>query len=167
MRRLLTPRWLLVHAGAVVLVIGFLAMGWWQLSRAAEGNLLSFGYAIEWPVFAAFVVWVWIKEMRKATRTDGAPTDVPEPDPRPDPRPSSPRGVQTVADRPAHKGGSQDDSRRTRTSRQRPRSGPAYDDSDDADLAAYNRYLAWRNANPNTDPKAYVDQPAGQPEERR
>jgi hypothetical protein len=146
-RRLLTPRWLLVHAGAVVLVIGFLGMGWWQLTRAAEGNLLSFGYAIEWPVFAAFVVWVWIKEVRKATHSDDAPPAVPGPEPEPprDPGPSS--------------------SRAPRTSRQRPRSGPAYDDSDDADLAAYNRYLAWRSANPHADPNAYVD-PAGQPEER-
>ncbi len=64
MRRLLTLRWLLVHAAVVILVVGFLLLCWWQVSRARNGNLLSFGYAIEWPAFAAFVIWVWVKEMR-------------------------------------------------------------------------------------------------------
>jgi DNA-binding transcriptional regulator of glucitol operon len=67
-RRVLTPRWVLVHAAAVLLVVGFLLLCWWQVSRAASGNLLSFGYAIEWPVFAGFVVFVWLREVRKAVR---------------------------------------------------------------------------------------------------
>ena len=67
MRRLWTPWWVVVHVCVVVLVVGFLALGWWQIGRAAQGNLLSFGYAVEWPVFAAFVIFVWIVEMRKAT----------------------------------------------------------------------------------------------------
>jgi DNA-binding transcriptional regulator of glucitol operon len=89
-----------------------LGLAWWQWNRAAHGNLLSYGYAVEWPAFAAFTIYVWIKEMRRAQPT-GA-----EPEP----------AAQPV--------------------RRRPRTGPAYDDSDDAELAAYNRYLAWRNENP-------------------
>jgi DNA-binding transcriptional regulator of glucitol operon len=54
-RTLLTPRWLLVHAGVVVLVVAFLLLCWWQVTRAAAGNLLSFGYAIEWPAFGRCV----------------------------------------------------------------------------------------------------------------
>jgi hypothetical protein len=109
-----TPRWLLIHAAVVVLVIGFLALGWWQLNRAAAGNLLSFGYAIEWPAFAAFTIFVWIKEMRRARGIEPVPEQQPQP-----------------------------------MRRKTQRTGPAYDDSGDDELAAYNRYLAWRNDNPH------------------
>ena len=68
MRRLLTWRWIAVHLGVLVLVGGFLALGWWQITRAAGGNKLSFGYAVEWPLFAAFVVAIWVVEVRKALR---------------------------------------------------------------------------------------------------
>jgi len=122
---LCTPRWLLLHATALLLVVAFLALGYWQLNRAADGNLLSFGYALEWPAFAAFVVFVWIKEMRRVLSGDRTPPperDRPEVPPEPSPRP--------VRLQPA-------------------RTGAAYDDSDDEELASYNRYLAWRNAHPN------------------
>ena len=48
----------------VGLVVAFLWLGWWQVDRARAGNLLSFGYAIEWPVFALFVIFVWTREIR-------------------------------------------------------------------------------------------------------
>ena len=54
------------HIPAFVLVTGFLALGWWQLSRAAAGNAISWGYAVEWPIFAGFVVFVWWREVRHA-----------------------------------------------------------------------------------------------------
>ena len=57
MRRFLTPSWLLRHAAMVGLVAAFLALGWWQVGRARGGNMLSYGYAIEWPVFALFVIF--------------------------------------------------------------------------------------------------------------
>jgi hypothetical protein len=117
-RRLFTPRWVLVHVAVLVLVVAFLRLGWWQVQRAAAGNVLSYGYAVQWPVFAGFLIFVWIKEMRGARR---ATTPAPAPSER---RPT-------------------------------PRSGPAYDDSDDAELAAYNRYLAWRSANPQASRSDY------------
>ena len=81
-RGVLTPRWVLVHLAVVVLVVAFLVLGWWQFGRAASGNLLSFGYAIQWPAFAAFVVYVWIKEMRRADAPSGRPdADRPVPPP--------------------------------------------------------------------------------------
>ena len=64
MRRLLSPRWLGLHALALVLIAGCLALGYWQLTRATGGNTLSWAYAIEWPVFAAFVGWMWVRGMR-------------------------------------------------------------------------------------------------------
>jgi hypothetical protein len=130
-RRLWSPGWILAHLAAIALVVGFLLLGWWQVRRAAGGNLLSFGYAIEWPVFAAFVVYVWIKEMRRAVRQPGrrALAGGPPGGHASDPHPLVPvRG---------------------------PRVGPAYDDTGDEELAAYNRYLAWLNAHPHASPSEY------------
>lgn len=42
-----------------LLVPGFLALGWWQLSRALSGNSLSWAYTFEWPLFAGYLIWVW------------------------------------------------------------------------------------------------------------
>jgi hypothetical protein len=139
---------LLVHAAAVVLVVGFLALGWWQVSRAAAGNLLSFGYAVEWPVFAAFVVFVWVREVRQALRDpghgearaatggDGPAVAVPPPS-RTAPAPMTAR---------------------------RRRNQAAYDDHDDPELAAYNHYLGWLNANPHKNPADYPGVPVNQGE---
>lgn len=75
MRRLLTARWLLCHIVAVALVLAFLRLGWWQLTRAEGGNGLSIGYTLEWPAFAAFVIIVWLREVRSTLRT-AAPSRV-------------------------------------------------------------------------------------------
>jgi hypothetical protein len=64
MRRFVSPRWLGLHAAMIVIVAGFLWLGWWQLRRAEGGNALSWGYTFEWPLFAGFVVVFWIKAMR-------------------------------------------------------------------------------------------------------
>ena len=121
MRRLLTPRWLLVHTTTIVLVVVFLRLGWWQVNRAEAGNTLSYGYAFQWPAFAVFVVYVWFKEVRSALRDGSRPFTVPR------------------VEKPAPQ----------------PHEGPAYDDSDDEQLAAYNRYLAWLNAHPHASPRDY------------
>jgi len=63
-RRFLSPRWLLIHAAMLILVATFLALGWWQISRARAGNTLSIAYAFEWPLFAIFAVVFWIKTIR-------------------------------------------------------------------------------------------------------
>ena len=68
MKRLTTGPWLLRHVAMIVLVATFLALGWWQLGRGREGNSLSWGYAFEWPVFAGFVVLIWVREVRIALR---------------------------------------------------------------------------------------------------
>jgi cytochrome oxidase assembly protein ShyY1 len=77
----MTPKWLLCHLLVVVLVVAFLRLGWWQLSRAEGGNGLSIGYTLEWPAFAAFVIVVWIREMRnsrtESEQPDRAPAAVP------------------------------------------------------------------------------------------
>jgi hypothetical protein len=58
-RRWLSPRALLVHVGLVASVPLCLAAGWWQVHRAEAGNLLSYGYAVEWPLFAVAAVYLW------------------------------------------------------------------------------------------------------------
>src|SRR3954464_11775625 len=120
MRLLWRPRWLLVHAAVVIWVVAFLALAYWQVNRFAGGNALSFGYALEWPAFAAFTVYVWIKEMRRAVAPGTDETR--EPEVNPPARQLQLTGAATERPHRAH-------------------TGAAYDDSDDDELAAYNRYL--------------------------
>ncbi|WP_197698378.1 hypothetical protein [Micromonospora viridifaciens] len=129
MKRLWTPAWIARHVAMVVLVVCFLGLGWWQVTRAAEGNTLSFGYAIEWPVFAGFVVFVWWREVRHTLRG-----------PREEPAPPEPTVPAPAVRRPV------------RVSRVP--SAPA-DGAEDGELAEYNRYLSWLNANPGARPGDY------------
>lgn len=77
--RLLSPRWLVIHAIAVGLVLLFIGLGWWQLHRAESGNTRSYAYALEWPTFALLVIGFWLKTMRDEVRHKGnanaAPAD--------------------------------------------------------------------------------------------
>jgi DNA-binding transcriptional regulator of glucitol operon len=49
----------LLHVAVVAVAVPCLLAGWWQVDRARSGNLLSYGYAIEWPVFAGVAVLFW------------------------------------------------------------------------------------------------------------
>jgi hypothetical protein len=51
-----------------------------------------------------------------------------------------------------------------RVTRQRARSGPAYDDHDDDALAAYNHYLGWLNAHPDAPASDYPGLPGNEEE---
>lgn len=123
MRRFLRPAWLLRHAIAVVLVAGCLALGWWQIGRARGGNALSYGYAIEWPVFALFVIFVWSREVRAERRGGYA-----------DPAPPSSVPDDLRIELPT-----------------RPAPAPVPPD-DDPRSHAYNEYLAWLSAHPEARP---------------
>ncbi|MCW2638834.1 MAG: hypothetical protein JWP76_1140 [Dactylosporangium sp.] len=132
--RFLTPSWLVRHLLMLMLVTAFLVLGWWQVGRARGGNTLSFGYALEWPLFAGFVVFVWIKEIRAELRK-GQP--VPEQVPRvtvPEELAGQPGYVPFRA-APVWR-------------------APGADDGD-PDLVAYNRYLEWLAANPGRRPSEY------------
>jgi DNA-binding transcriptional regulator of glucitol operon len=127
-RRLLTPGWLAWHVLMVVAVATMLALGGWQLSRATAGNTLSWGYTLQWPVFAGFTVFLWAREARRVLRGEPGTGEAS----------AEPEVGGPVLTRGA--------------------SGPAeaaYDDSDDPELAAYNRYLAWLSANPGARPVDY------------
>ena len=109
---LLTPRWLLRHALTVLILASFAGLAWWQAVRAGQGNLRSYAYAVEWPIFAVFVIYVWWKSVQDAIKPG------------------------TLAPRPSRE----------------PSTLPmntAIDDSDDPELAEYNRYLASLNTDQN------------------
>ncbi|HEX6472941.1 MAG TPA: hypothetical protein VF069_27880 [Streptosporangiaceae bacterium] len=71
MRRFFTLGWLGLHATAIVLATVFLGFGWWQLQRAEGGNMRSWGYTFEWPLFAVFVIVMWIKMMYDELHDEG------------------------------------------------------------------------------------------------
>jgi hypothetical protein len=48
-----------VHALAIVWVTGCVLAAYWQVGRAAQGNSLSYAYAVEWPAFAILGVLGW------------------------------------------------------------------------------------------------------------
>ena len=66
---LLRPRWLAWHAFAMVATAGMLWLGDWQLHRAEGGNELSWAYTFEWPLFAIFGVYFWVKSLRDEFRS--------------------------------------------------------------------------------------------------
>jgi hypothetical protein len=135
MRGLWSPAWIARHVVAIVLVFGFLGLGWWQFRRAAEGNSLSWGYTFEWPVFAAFVVFLWVREIQHERRS-GQTT--PGDDEQPSPPAARLPGAPVTVGRPV---------------RVPPR--PLRPDEDDPELAAYNDYLQWLAAHPNARPGDY------------
>ena len=77
-RFLLTPRWLSWHLFMVVSFCGMNWLGYWQFTRAMNGNGLSWAYTFEWPLFAIFGVVFWARTIRDEIRirrgTDGSGT---------------------------------------------------------------------------------------------
>jgi DNA-binding transcriptional regulator of glucitol operon len=85
-RVLLSPRWLLGHALVICLALVCLRLGWWQWDRAhgVGGSMQNYGYALQWPLFAACGVWAWVKICQDAVRQRPR---------QPQPRPSRRRPV--------------------------------------------------------------------------
>ena len=135
MKGLWTPAWIVRHVLAVVLTVGCLVLGWWQFSRAQEGNAISWGYMFEWPVFAAFVVFLWYREVQLARRKPQKEAPLPEKQEKHEEK-ELPGAAVTVG----------------RPVRVAVRSAP---EADDPELVAYNDYLAWLNAHPGARPGDY------------
>lgn len=49
----------MLHLLVVLAVPACLLAGWWQVHRALSGNLLSYFYSCEWPLFAVLGVVAW------------------------------------------------------------------------------------------------------------
>jgi integral membrane protein len=58
-KRWFSPRALLLHLEIAIVAPGCLAAGWWQATRALDGNGLSWVYSVEWPVFALLAMGGW------------------------------------------------------------------------------------------------------------
>lgn len=73
MRRFLTWRWCLAHLVLVVAVLVMLRLGQWQWDRANSptGGLQNYAYALQWPLFAVFALFVYVKTMREEGRRTG------------------------------------------------------------------------------------------------
>ena len=141
MRQLFTPRWLVRHLLALVLIAGCLLLGLWQLSRATGGNMLSWAYTLEWPLFAAFFGWMWFRMARDAISTARGedPYVAVRPAPLTPRRPPAPLTTRQPS--------------AALTPGRPPAAGST--DDDDPQLAAYNRYLAWLAAHPDRKPSDY------------
>ncbi|GAA1865472.1 hypothetical protein GCM10009687_36100 [Asanoa iriomotensis] len=139
------------HVLAIALIGGFLALGWWQISRASAGNTLSWAYAIEWPVFAGFVVFIWYREIKEALRpaeAAGAAAAAAAAAPEPAPTPVRPPVLGTKA--PKMGSGFRRPvlvPRRAAVATATPAPDPTLDE--------YNDYLAWLNANPGAKASQY------------
>jgi hypothetical protein len=98
--RWLSRRAIFLHVSVVLFVPGCFAAAWWQITRAFDGNGLSYLYSVEWPIFAMLGVYFWwmflhidydavgLRGMRNqaaAGAAGAAATGAPAPDATPEP----------------------------------------------------------------------------------
>jgi hypothetical protein len=50
-----------LHVTIVLVVPAFLALFWWQVQRVRDGNTLSWAYVFEWPFFTGYALYLWWK----------------------------------------------------------------------------------------------------------
>ena len=136
----LQPRWMAGHFAVLALCVLFLRLGWWQILSALDGRVLSIGYALQWPAFAGFGVFLWIRTVR-LHRTEHGPERGAGP-----PRAAAPGPLEWTFDRtgppaaPPHPMSEQAEA-------------PA--DCDDPDLRDYQNMLDWLHADPRRHPYQY------------
>lgn len=175
LRRLLTPRWIAFTLIMLAAVTACLLLARWQYERfeSISGTWQNLGYTLQWPFFAAFAVYVWWRLLRDSVvppqlagrpaehvpadgsgRAEGTrlPEDAglaadgttrPDGNGRPDGSAVSARTQPSRVHLDPHRSGAP---------ATHPPAGNAVivgqresDDDDDAELAAYNEYLAALN----------------------
>jgi len=104
-----------LHIVILIVVPAFLALCLWQVSRALGGNSLSWAYVFEWPLFAAYAVYMWWRFVHEAAQDESPPAAA-------DTDPGGPTATAAATSAP-------------------PPETPE-EKKEDADLAAYNDYLA-------------------------
>ena len=79
------PRRLALILGVIVAASGCLGLGWWQWNRfeSNSGTFQNLGYAVQWPMFAAFCVYAYRKFIHyedsppESIDTSGDVTEIP------------------------------------------------------------------------------------------
>jgi hypothetical protein len=116
-------RALVAHGVLIVWVPGCAVATWWQVNIALSGDSLGWVYSVMWPCFAVFSIVLWWNLIHDDPETVGA------------------RGLQRLREQAAPEAlGAQsaaDDA-------------IARAEAEDAELAAYNAYLADLRRRPNT-----------------
>ena len=59
-----------IHLGLVIAEAICIPAFLFEVSRALHGNTLSWAYVIEWPVLAAYAVYMWAKMLREERGDD-------------------------------------------------------------------------------------------------
>ena len=131
----------------IVAALTCLGLGWWQWSRfeSSNGTAQNLGYALQWPLFAGFVVFAYFRFVRLERETDDEAAD--------DERPATAaattdeRSTPPASDRPRPR---RKPTRKAVAPREIPPDllppRPTAPPDDDPVLAEYNRYLAELNA---------------------
>jgi DNA-binding transcriptional regulator of glucitol operon len=71
----LSRRAMKLHVVILIVVPAFLALCLWQISRALSGNTLSWAYVFEWPLFAAYAIYMWWRFVHEAAEDHMPPRD--------------------------------------------------------------------------------------------
>jgi DNA-binding transcriptional regulator of glucitol operon len=69
-RRVLAPKWWLLHLFVLAAVLAMLRLGLWQWHRAnsPSGGVQNYAYAFQWPLFACFAIVMWVKTLLEEVR---------------------------------------------------------------------------------------------------
>jgi hypothetical protein len=70
-RRLLTPRWVLLHLLVAALFVATWFLAYWQLSKAeAGGGAVNWSYAVQWPLYGFMGLWFYFRMVRNELHRD-------------------------------------------------------------------------------------------------
>lgn len=157
----MTKRAISLHLTLALVLPSFGALTWWQVRRAVSGNTLSYVYSFEWPLFAAYALYLWwklvheepIRSPRRAAATDtgsAAPVDASSAGERSaeaislamSPEHTEPPLGDGKAGLPASIAPGGDHARLSGEDARRPAPPDPEAARADEELAAYNRYLA-------------------------
>jgi DNA-binding transcriptional regulator of glucitol operon len=128
-RTYLTPGWLAFHLAVLAAVVTMVLLGRWQLdvSDSKHFSLQNFAYALQWWLFSAFALGMWVRVIRDRGVTGATGT-----------------ARTDAADGPAAQQAEAADAAHTHVPYRRyvmPSSSDAAP-VDDPEIAAYNDYLA-------------------------
>jgi len=70
-RRLLTPKWVLMHLLVAALFVATWFLGYWQLTKAESGGgAVNWSYALQWPLYGFMGLWFYAKMVRTELTRD-------------------------------------------------------------------------------------------------